>query len=48
MPKPRINLAQEVRRMLEDEINNGRLMPGDALDERQLAERFQVSRTPHP
>jgi DNA-binding GntR family transcriptional regulator len=46
MPEPRSNLAQEVRRMLEDEINDGRLMPGDALDERQLAERFKVSRTP--
>jgi DNA-binding GntR family transcriptional regulator len=43
---PRSNLAQEVRRRLEDEINNGSLMPGDALDERQLAKRFQVSRTP--
>jgi DNA-binding GntR family transcriptional regulator len=43
---PRNNLAQEVRRRLEDEINSGDLMPGDALDERQLAERFQVSRTP--
>jgi DNA-binding GntR family transcriptional regulator len=42
----RSNLAQEVRRRLEEEINNGGLMPGDALDERQLAERFQVSRTP--
>lgn len=46
MDAPRNNLAQEVRRMLEDEINNGRLMPGDALDERQLADRFKVSRTP--
>ena len=46
MDAPRNNLAQEVRRLLEDEINSGRLMPGDALDERQLAERFKVSRTP--
>lgn len=46
MSEQRSNLAQEVRRMLEDEINDGRLMPGDALDERQLAERFKVSRTP--
>lgn len=46
MAGPRSNLAQEVRRRLEDEINNGKLMPGDALDERALAERFQVSRTP--
>ena len=46
MDMPRSNLAQEVRRMLEEEINDGRLMPGDALDERALAERFRVSRTP--
>jgi DNA-binding GntR family transcriptional regulator len=46
MPEQRSNLAQEVRRLLEEDINDGRLMPGDALDERQLAERFKVSRTP--
>jgi DNA-binding GntR family transcriptional regulator len=40
------NLAAEVRRRLEDEINNGKLLPGDALDERELASRFGVSRTP--
>ncbi|HEY0296087.1 MAG TPA: GntR family transcriptional regulator [Bordetella sp.] len=47
MEKPaRYNLADDVRRRLEEEINDGRLMPGDALDERQLAKRFEVSRTP--
>jgi DNA-binding GntR family transcriptional regulator len=42
----RDNLASDVRRRLEEEINDGRLMPGDPLDERQLAKRFEVSRTP--
>jgi DNA-binding GntR family transcriptional regulator len=42
----RPNLAQDVRQKLEDEINSGQLLPGDALDERQLASRFGVSRTP--
>jgi DNA-binding GntR family transcriptional regulator len=47
MESPRkTNLAAEVRRRLEDEINNGKLLPGDALDERELASRFGVSRTP--
>ncbi len=40
------NLAFQIRRQLEDEINAGQLLPGDALDERELAQRFGVSRTP--
>jgi DNA-binding GntR family transcriptional regulator len=40
------NLADEVRQQLEDQINGGQLLPGDALDERELAARFGVSRTP--
>lgn len=40
------NLADEVRQQLEDQINSGQLLPGDALDERELASRFGVSRTP--
>jgi DNA-binding GntR family transcriptional regulator len=32
--------------MLQDEIESGSLPPGAALDERALAARFQVSRTP--
>jgi DNA-binding GntR family transcriptional regulator len=40
------NLADETRRWLEDEINNDNLMPGDSLDERDLAKRRGVSRTP--
>src|SRR5665647_1918203 len=40
------NLAFQIRRKLEEEINRGDLLPGDALDERELAQRFGVSRTP--
>jgi DNA-binding GntR family transcriptional regulator len=42
----KINLADEICRRLEEEINGGQLLPGDALDERELAARFGVSRTP--
>lgn len=40
------NLAQQIRDQLEGEINDGVLLPGDVLDERELASRFDVSRTP--
>jgi DNA-binding GntR family transcriptional regulator len=40
------NMADDVRDRLEEEINQGVLRPGHLLDERQLAERFGVSRTP--
>jgi DNA-binding GntR family transcriptional regulator len=40
------NLAFQIRLKLEEEINGGALLPGDALDERELATRFGVSRTP--
>lgn len=36
----------KLRDALEDDIANGRLRPGDRLDEVGLAERFGVSRTP--
>lgn len=36
----------EIIRALEADIDAGRLLPGDPLDERKLAERFEVSRTP--
>jgi DNA-binding GntR family transcriptional regulator len=42
----RLNFADEIRQKLEDQINSGELLPGDALDERDLASRFGVSRTP--
>jgi len=37
---------KSVRDVLEDEIVEGRLAPGDRLDEMSLADRFGVSRTP--
>ncbi len=43
---PRTGRAGEIRSALQDEIENGRLPPGAVLDERALAARFQVSRTP--
>src|SRR4029079_14921005 len=39
-------LAEEVPRQLADEIVRGALTPGSALDETELARRFNVSRTP--
>jgi DNA-binding GntR family transcriptional regulator len=42
-PKSR---THQLRDTLEDEIVNGRLQPGDRLDEASLAARFKVSRTP--
>jgi DNA-binding GntR family transcriptional regulator len=38
--------SDALRRQLEDDIEHGRLSPGDRLDEQSLAERFEVSRTP--
>jgi DNA-binding GntR family transcriptional regulator len=38
--------ANEVVRALEEDLLNGFLLPGDRLDERKLAARFGVSRTP--
>jgi DNA-binding GntR family transcriptional regulator len=38
--------AQEIIRHIEDDIVSGRILPGQRLDERLLAERFSVSRTP--
>ncbi|KAA0970900.1 GntR family transcriptional regulator [Aureimonas fodinaquatilis] len=40
------SLSAEVVVRLEEEILNGLRMPGDRLDERQLAEHFGMSRTP--
>jgi DNA-binding GntR family transcriptional regulator len=42
----RRTLAEELRLQLADEIVRGELPPGAALDEMDLARRFQVSRTP--
>ncbi len=52
MPKPEpvrakpISHATEICQQIEADILAGRLSPGDRLDERSLAERFGVSRTP--
>ncbi|MFJ1253886.1 GntR family transcriptional regulator [Cupriavidus sp. CuC1] len=45
-PAPRTGLAIDIRATLEEEIEKGILPPGSALDERALAVRFDVSRTP--
>ena len=42
----RLSAADTVRLVLEQEISDGVLVPGDALDEDALAARFGVSRTP--
>jgi len=42
----RVTRAEELRLALADEIISGALAPGLALDETQLAQRFNVSRTP--
>jgi DNA-binding GntR family transcriptional regulator len=42
----RSSLTDRFRGQVEEEILAGRLVPGERLDERTLAERFGVSRTP--
>ena len=44
--RPRGGRANEIRTALQEEIESGSLPPGAPLDERALAARFQVSRTP--
>lgn len=44
-PDQRSSSANLIR-ILEDDILNGALKPGDKLDEQALAKRFEVSRTP--
>lgn len=44
--RPRGGRAAEIRSALQEEIETGKLPPGSPLDERALATRFQVSRTP--
>jgi DNA-binding GntR family transcriptional regulator len=38
--------ADDIARVLEDEIVGGSILPGTVLRQEQLAERFEVSRTP--
>lgn len=40
------SLGDRLTRGIEEDILTGRLLPGDRLDERALAERYGVSRTP--
>jgi DNA-binding GntR family transcriptional regulator len=42
----KITRAEELRLQLADEIVRGALLPGAALDESDIAQRFNVSRTP--
>jgi DNA-binding GntR family transcriptional regulator len=44
--RPRSGRAADIRATLQDEIETGKLPPGATLDERALAARFDVSRTP--
>lgn len=44
--RPRGGRANEIRNVLQEEIESGNLPPGAPLDERALATRFNVSRTP--
>jgi DNA-binding GntR family transcriptional regulator len=38
--------ADDIARLLEDEIVSGTILPGTVLRQEQLSERFEVSRTP--
>lgn len=46
MGRRRVERTESVAGILEADIVEGRLTPGDRLEERSLAERFGVSRTP--
>ncbi len=43
---PRMNLGDKIRATLEEEITSGRLEPGSRIEEQEIMERFEVSRTP--
>lgn len=45
-PKVRMTHASAIRLMLENDILSGKLRPGSPIDEKGLASRFGVSRTP--
>jgi len=46
MTEERVLLSDRIRNVLTDEIVSGSLPAGSALDEQQLADRFNASRTP--
>ncbi|MDI9332528.1 MAG: GntR family transcriptional regulator [Alphaproteobacteria bacterium] len=41
-----MNLPKVIRKELEEEYREGRLVPGQPIDEKALALRFKTSRTP--
>jgi DNA-binding GntR family transcriptional regulator len=45
-PTEEISLSGDIAKQLEEEILRGRVRPGHRLDERELSERYGVSRTP--
>ncbi|GAA0541425.1 DNA-binding GntR family transcriptional regulator [Rhizomicrobium palustre] len=42
----RARVSEDIRRQIEKDIADGRLVPGDKVDEQYLSKRFSVSRTP--
>nr|WP_145547322.1 GntR family transcriptional regulator [Variovorax boronicumulans] len=46
MASARINLGDQIRQTLEEEIHSGKLDAGSRIDEQVLMDRFGVSRTP--
>ena len=46
LPAEETSLSGDIARKLEEDILRGRLRPGHRLDERELSERYAVSRTP--
>lgn len=43
---PAANTSEQIKWQIEEAINSGAFLPGDALDEAALARQFAVSRTP--
>lgn len=41
-----MKVSERIRQAVESDIRNGVLVPGDSIDEQELAGRYQVSRTP--
>lgn len=44
--KAHMKVSERIRQSIEDDIGAGTLLPGDVIDENELARRFNVSRTP--
>ncbi|NYT38942.1 GntR family transcriptional regulator [Allopusillimonas soli] len=41
-----MKVSERIRQLIEEDIRSGVLLPGDVIDEQELAARFEVSRTP--